>query len=113
MNELFANNLNGIAQHVIKEDPLSVESSEEQRHLQQQQHRYQQSLIKIPNQQNQQIRQPVKCSMFTQTEQTTSFTQTEQSNSSYSDQRQVINEHCHSPRSFPTIPKFTIDYSVS
>lgn len=84
-------NINGIAQHVIKEDPLHIESADEQRHIQQQQHRYQRSLIKIPNQQNQQIgQQPVKCSMFTQTEQTNSFTQTEQSNSSYSDQRQVI-----------------------
>uniref|UniRef100_V9ICQ7 C2H2-type domain-containing protein n=1 Tax=Apis cerana TaxID=7461 RepID=V9ICQ7_APICE len=39
-------------------------------------------------QQSQPIEQPVKCSMFTQTEQTNSFTQTEQSNSSYGDQRQ-------------------------
>ncbi|XP_014604457.1 zinc finger protein 665-like isoform X4 [Polistes fuscatus] len=39
-------------------------------------------------QQNQPIEQPLKCSMFTQTEQTNSFTQTEQSNSSYGDQRQ-------------------------
>jgi KRAB domain-containing zinc finger protein len=39
-------------------------------------------------QQGQQIQAPVKCSMFTQTEQTNSFTQTEQSNSSYADQRQ-------------------------
>jgi len=40
-------------------------------------------------QQSQPIEQPLKCSMFTQTEQTNSFTQTEQSNSSYGDQRQV------------------------
>ncbi|KAL2730835.1 zinc finger protein 2 isoform X1 [Vespula squamosa] len=39
-------------------------------------------------QQNRPIEQPLKCSMFTQTEQTNSFTQTEQSNSSYGDQRQ-------------------------
>ncbi|XP_014485138.1 PREDICTED: zinc finger protein 160-like isoform X2 [Dinoponera quadriceps] len=39
-------------------------------------------------QQSQPIEQPLKCSMFTQTEQSNSFTQTEQSNSSYADQRQ-------------------------
>ncbi|XP_014207264.1 zinc finger protein 665 isoform X2 [Copidosoma floridanum] len=39
-------------------------------------------------QQAQLTQAPVKCSMFTQTEQTNSFTQTEQSNSSYTDQRQ-------------------------
>ncbi|XP_046492420.1 transcription factor Clamp isoform X1 [Neodiprion pinetum] len=77
-----------IQQHLIKKDPLLVESAEEQRHLHQQEHRYQRSLIKIPNHQTQQIGQPVKCSMFTQTEQTNSFTQTEQSGSSYNDQRQ-------------------------
>ncbi|XP_058796048.1 zinc finger protein 665-like isoform X3 [Phymastichus coffea] len=40
-------------------------------------------------QQGQQIQAPVKCSMFTQTEQTNSYTQTEQSNSNYGDQRQA------------------------
>ncbi|XP_015112990.1 zinc finger protein 260 isoform X1 [Diachasma alloeum] len=78
-----------IQQHVGKDDPLRIESTEDQSHLQQtQHHRYQRNLIKIPNQQSQQVDQPVKCSMFTQTEQTNSFTQTEQSNSGYAEQRQ-------------------------
>lgn len=46
-------------------------------------------LTSFSTRQSQPIEQPLKCSMFTQTEQTNSFTQTEQSNSSYGDQRQV------------------------
>lgn len=49
--------------------------------------------MNFSNQQSQPIEQPLKCSMFTQTEQTNSFTQTEQSNSSYGDQRQVRFRH--------------------
>lgn len=49
--------------------------------------------MNLSDQQSQPIEQPLKCSMFTQTEQTNSFTQTEQSNSSYGDQRQVCISH--------------------
>ena len=77
----------------MKDVPLVIEGSEERSHLQQQsqhQHRYQRNTIKIPNHQSQEVeQQPVKCSMFTQTETTSTFAQTDQSNSSYADQRQV------------------------